>query len=146
VGQWPFEEKDWKNWEAISRRYIEAVSAQDDIVCDSIAREMYGTMVRLEKKYGEHPWILEHKADFARNRQEKRALYERALELAVERGHATLTIRIWLADLLLDKFDDAVAALRVLTDGQHEVVEQASEMDWIRMYQETFERINGRLN
>ena len=145
MNAWPFEEKDWKNWEAITRRYIDAVFAKDEIVCGSISREMYGMMIKWEKKYGEHPWILEHQADFAQNHRRKRELYERALDLAVKRCRATLTIRLSLAELLLDEFDDAVSALRVLMDGQLEVVEKAQETDWIRMYQETRERIKERL-
>jgi hypothetical protein len=146
VDPWPFHDEDWKAWEAISRRYVEAVFAEDYVIADSISREMYDKMIEMERKYGEHPWILEHKADFTENPEEKLALYWRALELAVKHRHSTLTIRMWLADLLLDEFDLPNEAMEVLTDGQHELFDVDQDKDWIRHYEETLERIQKRLN
>ena len=91
-------------------------------------------MIELERKYGEHPVILEHKADFADDVDEKARLYRRALELAVEHGLETLSIRLWYARLLLEDFGEAALAAEVLQNGQHELFESDQEEDWIREY------------
>jgi len=145
MARWPFDEEDWKEWEKISRRYLDAVFAEDCLVADAISLEMYEMLTEWEKKYGEQSWILEKKADFADDPGEKLELYVRALRVAVERNDATLTIRLWLAELLLDEFDDAATALQVLTDGQHELLEPDQEKDWAQKYGETLDRINKRL-
>lgn len=145
MGSWPFEDEDWKDWETISRRYLDAVFAKDVIIADSISREIYDLMIEWEAKYGEHPWILEKKADFAEEPEEKLELYRRALTLAVEHRHETLTIRIWMADLLLDGFDNPLDAREVLANGQHEVLKSDQDKDWIRHYEETLARIDKRL-
>jgi hypothetical protein len=143
---WPISAEDFEEFESISRRYAEAVMAGDWMVCDSLARETYETMVKWEEKYGEHPFILEHKADFAEEPEEKRKLYTRALELAVANGLETITIRIWLARLLLEEFGDASSAMQMLSDGQHEVFEADQDEDWIRDYGELVEECRKRLN
>lgn len=143
---WPFEEEDWKEVEAINRRYVDAIEANDLVVCDAICREMYEKMVELERKYGEHPVILEHRADFAEDVNEKSRLYRRALKLATEHGLDTLTIRLWYAELLLEEFGDAETAEEVLCDGQHELFEVDQDRDWVQKYGELLEQCRQRLN
>jgi hypothetical protein len=133
---WPFDDRDWSKVEKIIERYKKAVFAADDVVCHSLSREMHALVVKLEKKYGEHPVLLETKADFTEGRNKRLKLYRRALELAVEHGMPTLTIRIWLAELLLEEFRNAKEARRVLKEGEDEFLEPDQEPDWVSKFAE----------
>ena len=133
---WPFEDRDWRKVEKIIERYKKAATAADDVVCRSLSREMHDLMVKLERKYGEHPVLLETRADFTKGRIKRLKLCRRALELSVEHGMPTLTIRIWLAELLLEEFRDPKEARRVLKEGEDEFLEPDQEPDWVSKFAE----------
>jgi len=137
---WPFEDEDWEEVERLNWRAFEAVRAEDDIVRESIRQEMLDKLRELEDKYGEHPVLLETRADNTRDAREQLRLYRRALELAVEHGHDTLTIRIWLAELLLDGFGEADQARQVLKDGEDEFLDPDQEPEWASKFAEVWWR------
>jgi hypothetical protein len=133
---WPFEDEEWDEISELTHRLTNSTLADDQILHGSIHRELIERLCELMEKYGEHPVLLETLADFAEDPNERLSLYWKALKLSVKHEMPTLTIRIFLAELLIEEFQDAKEARQVLKDGEDEFLDREEEPEWVSKFAE----------
>lgn len=110
----PFTNSEWASVADAALPVVNAGLADDEVMRASHLIELLDVLERLRAKYGDHPVLLETEADFIEGDFERIALYRRAASIAVTYGLTTLSIRLSLADVLLDckKPDNAEKELR----------------------------------
>lgn len=72
-------------WSRVSEKAYDvanAAMADDDVMLEVYRGQMRELLEELEEEWGEHPWILDTRADYLDDPKERRQLYERALSLA----------------------------------------------------------------
>ncbi len=112
--QFPFSKTEWKAVENATLPVVNAGLADDPVLGASYLVDLLDVLDRLDSRYGEHPVLLETRADFIEDEEERIALYRRAVGLAKRHELQTLTTRIALARVLLDRGSaaDALVELR----------------------------------
>ena len=133
---WLFEDEEWDEIGELTHRLTNSTLADDDVLHESIHRELIERLCELTEKYGDHPVLLETLADYVEDPNERLLLYRKALQLSEKHGMPTLTIRVWLAELLLEELNDAAEARRVLKDGEDEFLEGDQEPEWVSKFAE----------
>jgi hypothetical protein len=119
-------------WAVVSRAVAEVVQASmtgDEYYESAQFAVLKNLILRLRKKYGEHPVLLETEADFENDVHRQVALYERAIRIAVENALPSYSIRLSLARVLLDECDAKERALTELMACQSEALTQGDEHD-----------------
>jgi hypothetical protein len=104
----------------------------DDVLKASKLIDLQVVLLSLRDTHGDHPVLLETEADFLSDPPESRELYLRALEGATRGQIPTYTIRISLAELLLDVLADQDAARTQLAACADEVATLADQWDQAR--------------
>lgn len=98
----PFTAAEWEAVRAASSSVVNAALADDDVLEASHLVGLGDVLGDLRSRYGDHPVLVETEADFAADDDERIGLYRRATRVAVANGLPTLSIRLSLADLLIE--------------------------------------------
>lgn len=114
MNTFPFSEAEWSNVEEAARAIVEATSIEDEILEAAQTARLEALLEDLRARYGEHPILLETKADFTNDVGERMALYERAKGISLANGLPTLSIRLSMARVFLDELGQPAAARREL--------------------------------
>jgi len=102
VEPFPFTDAEWAAVGDAALPVVNATLADDAVLRASHCVGLLDVLARLRARYGDHPILLETEADFAEDEAERHALYHQAVRIAVTHQLPTLTIRLSLAQLLLD--------------------------------------------
>ena len=109
MDEFPFTGAEWGAVNDAVLPLVNATLAEDDVLHASAQEELRCVLNQLRVRYGDHPVLLETEADFCDDDAERVALYRRAIEVAVAHGLPTLSIRLSLAQLLVDDNDRSAA-------------------------------------
>lgn len=140
----PFTKAEWQKVKDTSLAVVNASLANDAILRASYFEELLTVLEELRNRYGEHPILLETEADFEEDSLVQCNKYRSAIQLAESNSLPTFTIRISLASLLLQDFNDPVQAARELELCKLELPIHAdnSEMrEWTELMKQCEERI-----
>lgn len=142
--EFPFTKEEWDCVSAVIHSMTNATLADDDVLSESEFVELVAILDELRAKHGEHPTLDETEADFSDEPAESVRLYRKAIELAVEHGLPTYTIRISLARKLHDEFGDAASANRELDACRAEL---SLADDWYQNeWNELKQMVSGKQN
>ena len=98
----PFTETEWASVSDAALLAVNAGSAGDAVLRASHLIGLLDVLADLRVRHGEHPALLETEADFTDDGGERLALYRRVTDLAAANGLQTLTIRLSVAQVLLE--------------------------------------------
>ncbi len=98
----PFTEAEWADVKDATLLVINATLSDDRVLHASHRIGLFDVLEALKTRYGNHPVLLETKADFTADDEECTELYLRAIHIAEEYSLPTLSIRLSLSRLLLD--------------------------------------------
>ena len=121
---WPFGEEDW---DSVEEAVIDLVNASAEETDEAIAahlKTVFDLLEALAIKYGPHPVLYETKADILPNPAERVELYKQAISLAESNGLQTLTMRLSLAEVLIEDLGDFAAARKELAACQGELTDE----------------------
>lgn len=121
---WPFAEEDWDSLEEAVIDLVNASGEEDDEVIAANLKNVFDLLEALAIKYGPHPVLYETKADILPHPAERVELYKQAISLAENNALQTLTIRLSLADVLIQDLGDFAAARKQLAACQGELTEE----------------------
>src|SRR5262249_3140678 len=98
-------------------------------------------LANLRARHGDHPVLLETEADFTENDEVRIHLYRRAARTAAEHGLPTLSIRLSLAQTLLD-LNRPVEAREELTACREELTgaDESDRESWSGIMAESSRR------
>lgn len=99
----PFTEAEWAAVKDAALPLVNAGLTDDPVLCSSLLIGLLDVLAGLRARHGDHPVLLETQADFVEDNAERVALYRRAAGVAAAHGLPTLSIRLSLARLLLDR-------------------------------------------
>lgn len=99
---WPFGEEDWDSVEEAVIDLVNASRGNDDEGIAARMKNIFDLLEALAIKYGPHPILYETKADIHPNPAARVELYKQAINLAESNDLQTLTIRLSLAEALID--------------------------------------------
>lgn len=120
---WPFAEEDWHSVEEAVIDLVDASRGEDDDLIAACMKNVFDLLEALAIKYGPHPVLYETKADVLLNPAERVALYQQAISLAESNALQTLTIRLSLAEVLIDDLGDTAEARKQLAACRSELTE-----------------------
>ena len=126
---WPFTEADW---EAVEEAIVALVNASGEEADDMIAaklKDVFDLLEALAIKYGPHPVLYETKADILPNPAGRVELYRQAISLAESHDLQTLTIRLSLAEVLIEDLGDFAGARKELAACKGELTDEDME-EW----------------
>lgn len=116
----PFKHSEWQNVAELSHKLMQA-TLQDDLVLKlSYMSELQAYLSALRMSYPEHPVLTETEADFLDDPGERMRLYQKAILEAVKLKLPTASIRMSLAELLLEDLDKPAEAMEELTECKQE--------------------------
>ncbi len=141
TGGFPFSTADWSRVRDAARAVLNATWAGDDVLRASQFEELRLVVTELRERYGDHPVLLETVADFSDDPAERRRLYQAAIQQAQDAGLMTYSVRIALARLLLDDFDEPDRAYRELRACEPELAALADDSERAE-WAELFDRCN----
>lgn len=121
---WPFSEEDWESVEEAVIDLVNASGEEDDEVIAANLKNVFDLLEALAIKYGPHPVLYETKADILPNPAERVELYRQAIRLAESNALQTLTIRLSLAEVLIEDLGDFAAARKELEACKDELTEE----------------------
>ena len=121
---WPFREEDWESVEEAVVALVNASAEEDDEVIAANLKNVFDLLEALAIKYGPHPVLYETKADILPNPAERVELYRQAIRLAESNALQTLTIRLSLAEVLIEDLGDFAAARKELEACKGELTEE----------------------
>ena len=121
---WPFKEEDWESVEEAVIALVNASGDEDDEVIAAKLKTVFDLLEALAIKYGPHPVLYETKADILPNPAERVELYRQAIRLAESNALQTLTIRLSLAEVLIEDLGDFAAARKELEACKGELTEE----------------------
>jgi predicted Zn-dependent protease len=127
--EFPFTKQEWQCVVEVSTALTNATLEDDDVLQASLFMELSEVLEELRNRHGDHPILLETQADFCDDRLLRQKMYRSAIRLAESNGLQTLTIRISLACVLLESFDNPTEAIRELNACAHELAAQADKWD-----------------
>ena len=129
TGGFPFSTDDWSRVQDAARAVLNATLAGDAVLRASQFEELRLVVTELRGRYGDHPALLETEADFSDDPAERRRLYQAAIQQAQDAGLVTYSVRIALARLLLDDFDEPDRAYGELRACEPELAAHADESE-----------------
>jgi hypothetical protein len=112
--RWPFTREEWDTIDEAARHIVNASFLDDEILRDSAYAALVEHLEQLRSAHGDHPVLLETLADFCDDPLEQLALYREAIQIALDHDFQTLTIRLSLANVLIEDLHDHHAARREL--------------------------------
>lgn len=98
----PFTEAEWEEVTEVSWSVTNATLANDPTLRASFFMELQQVLHVLRGRYGEHSVLLETEADFSEDADVRLTLYRQSLELAERHSLPTLSIRLSLAQRLIE--------------------------------------------
>lgn len=125
----PFSRHEWERVSEAARAITNATLADDDVLRASQFIELQTVLDDLRARHGEHPVLIETEADFEDDVVRQLSLYRAAVQLAEQHDLPTLSIRIFLARVLLEAFDDSKAAARELEACRGELATNGDDWD-----------------
>jgi hypothetical protein len=138
VEEFPFTKEEWGRVNAVTTSLTNATLADDDVLSASEFVELVAILDELREIHGEHPTLDETEADFLiYEPAESVRLYRKAIDLAVEHGLPTYTIRISLARKLHEEFGDAATANQELEACRAELTlaDDGEQREWHELKQ-----------
>ena len=114
---------------AATHALVNASLADDLVLGESLFQELVEVLDELRANWGDHPVLLETQADFHDEPTQRVELYRDALQLAEQHRLPTFTVRLSLARVLLDEFDDSRLAKIELIACQPDVVKNGDDGD-----------------
>lgn len=147
VDAFPFTKIEWDRVTEASRALVNATLADDAVLQASLFAELQAVLEELRAGHGDHPVLLETEADFHDDPHSQRDMYLSAIRLAEAHALPTYTIRLSLARVLLENFDDPARATNELRACERELPQHADqgEMgDWSKLIRECEGRLAGR--
>ena len=135
---WPFSEAEWEWVKDAALPVINATLAEDDLLRESHPVGLIEVLAELRKRHDDHPWLLETEADFVRDDTERIELYRSAIQSAEATGMQTLTIRLSLAQVLLDQslLSEARAELLACKGEANDTDDDSDRAEWKRLSDE----------
>jgi hypothetical protein len=127
VEEFPFSDEEWDEVCEATRLVCNATLIDDQALHQSYLVDLQEHLQTLQITYGRHPILLETEADFLDDPDERVVLYEEAIRIATENELPTYTIRISLAQLLLDSLNDVDGAGGHLASCASEVQARGDE-------------------
>jgi hypothetical protein len=125
----PFSRPEWQTVQNITGSIVNASAMNDNVLMDSSFAELVIILEELRERHGNHPILLETTADFCGDPLLQLDLYRSAIHLAEDNNLPTCTIRISLAEVLLEKFNDRDQAARELSACESEVISNADDSE-----------------
>ena len=120
---WPFTEEDWDSIQEAVVDLVNASEEENDEQLSSKLKDVFDLLEALAIKYGPHPILYETKADIIPNPNERVKLYREAISLAEMNYLPTLSIRLSLAEVLIEDLKDCESAKKELEACQSELTE-----------------------
>lgn len=125
----PFSTVDWSRVQDAARAVLNATLAGDAVLRASRFEELHLVVTELRATYGDHPALLETEADFSDDPAERRGLYQAGIEQAQRADLPTYSIRMALARLLLDDFNEPGRAFEELMACKSEATAYGDESE-----------------
>jgi hypothetical protein len=129
MDDFPFSTDEWSRVKDAARAVLNATLAGDAALRASHFQELRLVLAGLRATHGDHPALLETEADFSDEPVEQRRLYQAAIEQAQRADQVTYSVRIALARLLLDDFDEPGRAREELMSCEPELAAHADETE-----------------
>lgn len=129
MNSWPFTKKDWASVQDAVFAIANASYAEDEKKADLKRQELYVLLDNLALKYGPHPVLFETRADLTVDPAMRVKLYKEAISKAEQYCFQTATIRMSLAEVLMEDFYDYNAAKVELSLCEKEVASDDYE-EW----------------
>ncbi len=126
----PFTDAEWDAIKGAALPVVNASLAEDLPLRASALVELLDKLDGLRARYGDHPVLLETQADFSDENPERVALYRRAAAVAEAHRLPTLSIRLSLAELLLDGGEGWAAAAELLACKEEAAKADKFEQAW----------------
>jgi hypothetical protein len=126
---WPFSEEDW---DSIEDAVVDLVNASEEADDEFVAKKLKNVFDLLEAlaiKYGPHPVLFETKADIIPNPKERVELYREAISLAEMNFLPTSSMRLSLAEVLIEDLGDLKSANKELENCRSELAAEDME-EW----------------
>jgi hypothetical protein len=127
MDDFPFDADEWAAVAEASSAVVNATILEDDVLRESRFAELQLILQTLSERYGEHPVLIETEADFTNDAACRRRLYVKAVSLAELNCLPTYTIRISLASLLRQEFNEPETARNELLACENEVMTQGDK-------------------
>ncbi len=127
MNPFPFTSKEWRKVRTAGHALMNATLAYRDKARMRHLLRLEVVIAELREKYGDHPVLTETLADFVDSPKERVSLYRCALAAAFEHCLPTYTIRISLARVLIEEFNQMTEAGAELALCRGEVMEQTDE-------------------
>ena len=138
VEPFPFTEAEWAAVTAEVQPVVDASFMDDDVLGASALIGLFDVLADLRDRYGDHPVLLETEADFRDDDAGRIALYRRAVRVALAHGLATLSIRLSLAEVLLDTGRPADARAELLAcAGEVAHGDESERASWAELMAES---------
>jgi hypothetical protein len=141
----PFTKAEWQKVKDASLAVVNASLAKDDLLRASNFEGLLVVLEELRNRYGEHPILLETEADFEDDFSAQTNKYRLAIQLAENHALPTFTMRISLARLLLQDFNDPIQAageLELCSSELSRNVDDSDKKEWTELMHECKERID----
>jgi hypothetical protein len=139
MDSFPFTNEEWLQVKESALTVLNASLAEDDVLRSSHEEELHCVLSQLKVKYGNHPVLLETEADYCDDPATQRDLYQQAIRQAESGQLATYTIRISLASVLLQDFNQPDQALAELLACQAELepyADDSERREWTELVEE----------
>jgi hypothetical protein len=134
VDEFPFSKAEWDAVSDAAFPIVNATIADDAALRDSLLIELQEVLATLRNRHGDHPVLLETEADYADNTQERLRLYRRAIVVAELNELPTLTIRLSVAQLLIDTGDrDKALEELIACQGETKTADSYYAGEWSRL-------------
>ena len=127
--EFPFTHEEWQEVQHASTSLTNAILTDDGVVQASLFAELLEVLAGLRRRHGEHPTLLETAADFCDDPISRRDMYVSAIRLAEANRLPTSTIRISLAKVLLQDFNDPTRAACELSACKPELASRGDESE-----------------
>lgn len=126
---WPFSKQDWNRVSEAARSIVNASCCKDPVLRQSCCTELFQILSELREKHGGHPVLFETEADYTDDPKGRIELYRQAIAASETAGLQTLSIRISLAEVLIETFSDRNGARVALLACERELDQFADAYD-----------------
>jgi hypothetical protein len=134
VEAFPFTEAEWASVREAALPVVNATLAGDQVLRASYLVGLLDVLAGLRARHGDHPVLLATEADFTEDDAEQVGLYRRAGAIAAAHGLPTLSIRLSLAQVLLDGGErDAALAELLACEGELVAGDESARADWAKL-------------
>jgi hypothetical protein len=127
---WPFSEDDWESVQETVFDLVNISNEEDGELIAVKIKDVLDLLEALAIKYGPHPVLFETKADIMTNAVERVELYRQAINLAEQESLPTTTVRLSLAEVLIEDLGDNDAAKKELELCKEELTEEDDLEEW----------------